>query len=87
MNNISIQQDTTETVKIYKNITIIGNNASFILQKTQTLFEINPNTQVTFVNLTFAGNNNYVLLNNGKLKLINCTFKDNSLGLINNNGE
>ena len=87
LNNISIQQDTTETVKIYKNITIIGNNASFILQKTQTLFEINPNTQVTFVNLTFAGNNNYVLLNNGKLKLINCTFKDNSLGLINNNGE
>ena len=49
--------------------------------------EIQPNTQVTFVNLTFIGNNHYIISNKGNLKLINCSFKDNSLGLISNNGE
>ena len=87
LNNINILQDTTETITINKNLTIIGNNASFKLEKTQSLFEITPYNQVTFVNLTFTGNNHYAISNKGKLQLINCTFKDNSLGLINNNGE
>ena len=87
LNNINIIQDTTETIQINKNITITGKNVSFILEKTQTLLEIQPNTQVTFVNLTFIGNNHYIISNKGNLKLINCSFKDNSLGLISNNGE
>ena len=87
LNNIDFIQDTSETIEIIKNITIIGHDASFILQKTQTLLEINPNTEATLINLTFSGNNNYVISNKGKLQLINCTFKDNSLGLIDNYGE
>jgi hypothetical protein len=87
LNNIDFIQDTSETIEITKNITIIGHDASFILQKTQTLLEINPNTEATLINLTFSGNNNYVISNKGKLQLINCTFKDNSLGLIDNYGE
>ena len=87
LNNINILQDTPEKITINKNITIIGNNASFTLQKTQTLIEINENSQSTFINLTFIGNNNYIISNKGKLKLINCTFKENSIGLINNIGK
>ena len=87
LNNIHLIQDTTETIFINKDITIIGNNASFLLQKTQTLLEITSNTHITLINLTFNGNNNYIISNKGKLKIINCTFKDNSLGLINNEGE
>ena len=87
LNNIQLIQDTTETIFINKDITIIGNNVSFLLQKTQTLLEITPNTYITLINLTFNGNNNYIISNKGKLKIINCTFKDNSLGLINNEGE
>ncbi|WP_405322497.1 hypothetical protein [Methanobrevibacter thaueri] len=87
LNNIDFIQDTSETIEIIKNITITGHDASFILQKTQTLLEINPNTEATLINLTFSGNNNYVISNKGKLQLINCTFKDNSLGLIDNYGE
>ena len=84
LNNINFQQDTSETIQINKNISIIGKNASFILEKTKTLLEIQPNTKVTLVNLTFKGNNYYIISNKGNLKLINCTFKDNNLGLINN---
>lgn len=87
MNNIQLIQDTNETIFINKDITIIGNNVSFLLQKTQTLLEITLNTQVTLINLTFNGNNNYIISNKGKLQLINCTFKDNSQGLIKNDGE
>ena len=87
LNNIQLIQDITQTITINKNITITGNNAKFILQKTQTLLEINSNSHVTLINLTFIGNNNYIISNKGNLKLINCTFKDNSLGLINNTAE
>lgn len=87
LNNINISQDTTETIQINKNITIIGNNAGFILQKTRTLFEISQNSHATFINLTFSGNSRYIISNKGKLTLVNCTFKDNNQGLIINNGE
>ena len=87
LNSIQIIQDIDETIHINKNITIVGNDASFLLQKTRNLLEINPNAQVTLINLTFNGNSNYVISNKGKLQLINCTFKDNSFGLINNDGE
>ena len=87
LNSIQLMQDITETIQINKNLTIVGNDASFLLQKTQTLVEISQNTHVTLINLTFNGNNNYIMSNKGKLQLINCTFKDNSFGLINNDGE
>ena len=87
LNSIQLMQDITETIQINKNLTIVGNDASFLLQKTQTLVEISQNTEVTLINLTFNGNNNYIMSNKGKLQLINCTFKDNSFGLINNDGE
>ena len=87
LTDINLLQDTIETIQINKNITITGNNASFILDKTQTLLEIQSNTSITLINLTFIGNNNYIISNKGNLKLINCTFKDNSLGLIDNTGE
>lgn len=87
LDNIKFLQDTTETIHINKNITIIGDNTSFLLEKTQTLLEIDQNTQVKLVNLIFSGNNYYIISNKGKLELINCTFIENSLGLINNLGE
>ena len=87
LKDINLIQDTIETIQINKNLTIIGKNASFVLEKTQTLLKIQPNTEVTLINLTFIGNNKYILSNKGNLKLINCTFKDNSLGLIDNDGE
>ncbi|WP_458452908.1 Ig-like domain-containing protein [Methanobrevibacter sp.] len=87
LTDINFIQDTIETIQINKNIRIIGNNASFTLDKTQTLLEIQSNTHVTLINLTFIGNNNYIISNRGNLKLINCTFRDNSLGLIDNSGE
>jgi len=65
LNNIQLIHDTTETIFINKDITIVGNNASFLLQKTQTLLEITPNTNVTLINLTFNGNNNYIISNKG----------------------
>ena len=84
---MNIVQDTDETLIIDKNITIIGNNATFTLQKSNTLFEISPNTVVTFINVTFAGNSYYIISNKGNAMLINCTFKENNLGLINNTGD
>ncbi|WP_458405218.1 Ig-like domain repeat protein [Methanobrevibacter sp.] len=87
LKDITLIQDTTETIQINKNLTIVGKNASIILEKTQTLINIQPNTELTLINLTFIGNNKYILSNKGNLKLINCIFKDNSLGLIDNDGE
>ncbi len=87
LNNINFIQEKSEALVLTKNITIIGNNVIFTLQNKGLLFEISPNTSLTFVNLTFIGNNPDIIKNNGNVKLINCTFKENNLGLIINNGE
>ena len=87
LNNINFIQDTNKTLVLNKDITITGNNVIFTLQNKGLLFEINPNTSITFLNLTFIGNNPNIIKNNGNVKLLNCTFKENNLGLITNNGE
>ena len=87
LNNINLIQDISETIVINRNITIVGNKATFTLKNNTTLLQITPNTQVVFINLTFKGNNPYIISNNGNLQLVNCTFKDNSNGLIDNNGK
>ena len=87
LNNINILQLTKMTLLLDKNITIIGNNSTFNLQNKGLLFEINPETYVTFINLKFKGNNPDIIYNKGKVKFINCTFEENNLGLITNVGE
>ena len=86
LNDINIMQNTAETMTLDKNITLIGKNATFALQKNTKLFETTADTIITFINLTFTGNNQYIITNKGKLQLINCTFKENNNGLIDNNG-
>ena len=87
LDNILLIQDINETIKIIKNVTIKSRNSSILLTKTQTLLETTPNIVITFDNITFTGNNKYIISNKGKTIFNNCIFKDNSLGLIDNYGE
>ena len=87
LDNILLIQDINETIKIIKNVTIKSRNSSILLTKTQTLLETIPNIVITFDNITFTGNNKYIISNKGKTIFNNCIFKDNSLGLIDNYGE
>ena len=87
LSNINIIQDDETTILLDKNITLTGNNSTFTLQNKGLLFKITPKTCVTFINLTFMGNNPDIFYNEGKVKFINCTFRENNLGLITNAGE
>ena len=87
LSNINIIQDDETTILLDKNITLTGNNSTFTLQNKGLLFKITPKPCVTFINLTFMGNNPDIFYNEGKVKFINCTFRENNLGLITNAGE
>ena len=84
LSNINIIQDAEITMLLDKNITITGNNSTFTLKNKGLLFKITPETRITFINLTFMGNNPDIFYNEGKIKFINCTFRENNLGLITN---
>lgn len=87
LNDVNIIQDKEMTIALDKNITIVGHNSNFTLQDKGLLFEINPQTCIIFINLTFIGNNPDIIYNKGKVKFINCTFRENNIGLITNTGE
>ena len=75
LSNINILSNLKETVSINKNITIIGNNATFNGLEQESIFKIASNAQVTLINLTFTNTTNCVIDNSGNLNIINTTFK------------
>ena len=75
LSNINILSNLKETVSINKNITIIGNNATFNGLEQESIFKIASNAQVTLINLTFTNTTNCVIDNGGNLNIINTTFK------------
>ena len=75
LSNINILSNLKETVSINKNITIIGNNATFNGLEQESIFKIASNAHVTLINLTFTNTTNCVIDNGGNLNIINTTFK------------
>ena len=76
LSNINIlSSNLKETVSINKNITIIGNNATFNGLEQESIFKIASNAHVTLINLTFTNTTNCVIDNGGNLNIINTTFK------------
>lgn len=75
LSNINILSNLKETVSINKNITIIGNNATFNGLEQESIFKIASNAHVTLINLTFTNTTNCVIDNSGNLNIINTTFK------------
>ena len=87
LNNIEILNDEDLTIPIDKNITIIGNNTIINGLEHGTIFTISPQSTVTLVNLTFTNTaTNYIIQNNGNLKIINNNFNSNVGRIITNNG-
>lgn len=88
LNNVEFLNDENLTINIDKNLTIIGNNAIINGLDYGTIFTINPQTTVNIINLTFTNTmTSYVIKNNGNLKILNTTFKNNMGRLISNAGD
>ena len=88
LNNIEFLNDENLTITIDKNLTIIGNNATINGLDCGTIFAINPQTTLNLINLTFTNTMaNYIIKNNGKVKITNTIFKNNPGKLISNYGD
>ena len=88
LNNVEFLNDENLTIPIDKNLTIIGNNAVINGLDFGTIFTINSQATVNLINLTFINSmTNYMIKNNGKVKITNTTFKNNVGKLISNSGD
>ncbi|SEK42228.1 Ig-like domain (group 3) [Methanobrevibacter gottschalkii] len=87
LNNMEILNDEDITITIDKNITIIANNTIINGLDHGTIFTINSQATLTLINLTFTNiSTNYIMQNNGNLKIVNNNFNNNIGRLISNNG-
>ena len=88
LNNITFLNDENITITIDKNITIIGENCVINGLEHGTIFKINPQAKVTLINLTFTNIlTNYIIKNEGNLKITNNNFNNNIGRIILNDGE
>ncbi|WP_405264962.1 Ig-like domain-containing protein, partial [Methanobrevibacter sp.] len=87
LNNVEILNDEDTTIFIDKNLTIIGNNCILNGLEHGTIFTIDSQANVNFINLTFTHTTtNYLIKNEGNLKITNNNFNNNIGRLIINNG-
>ena len=88
LNNIELLNDENITINIDKNLTIIGNNAIINGLDCGTIFTINPQTTLKLISLTFINAmTNYIIKNDGTLKIKDTTFRNNVGRLISNSGD
>jgi len=86
--NIQLLNDEIQPITINKNITIIGKNATLNGLEKGTIFIISPQCHVTLINLTFTNTTtNYLIKNDGNLKIINNKFTNNFGRILYNNGD
>ena len=87
LNDVEFLNEENMTINIDKNITIIANNAIINGLEYGTIFTVNPQATLNIINLTFTNTlANYIIKNNGNMKILNTLFKDNVGRLITNSG-